>query len=61
MLVEGHVRVPNSCLEVDLGRLEGVVGGKDEEELEFTALEKKSVSALIKTWKGVWPKEWHTA
>lgn len=40
MLVEGHVRVPDSRLEVYLGRLEGIVGGQDEEELEFAALRK---------------------
>jgi len=40
MLVECHVRVPDSRLEVYLGRLEGIVGGQDEEELEFAALRK---------------------
>jgi hypothetical protein len=40
VLIEGHVRVPDSCLEVYLGWLEGVVGGEDEEELEFAALMK---------------------
>ena len=30
MFVEGHIRVPDSRLEVDLGRLERVVGGEDE-------------------------------
>jgi hypothetical protein len=41
MLVESHVRVPDSCLEIYLGWLEGVIGGQDEEELEFAALEEK--------------------
>lgn len=45
MLVEGHVGVPDPRLEVDLGGLEGVVGGEDEEELEFAALQK--ASALV--------------
>lgn len=40
VLVEGHVRVPDSRLEVDLGGLERVVGGEDEEELEFPALKE---------------------
>jgi len=45
--------MPDSRLEVDLGWLEGVVGGEDEEELEFTALKKRSASALIETRKQV--------
>ena len=45
--------MPDSCLEIDLGRLEGVVGGEDEKELEFTALKKRSAIALLKTWKKV--------
>jgi hypothetical protein len=36
--------VPDPRLEVDLGRLEGVVGWEDEEKLEFAALQKASAS-----------------
>lgn len=42
VLVKGDVGMPDASLEVDLGRLEGVVGGEDEEEFEFTALENMS-------------------
>lgn len=38
VFIEGDVGVPDAGLEGDFGGLEGVVGGKDEEELEFTAL-----------------------
>jgi hypothetical protein len=30
--------VPDSGLEGDFGRFEGIVGGENEEELEFAAL-----------------------
>jgi len=55
VLVEGHVRVPDSRLEVYLGGLKGVVGGKDEEELEFAALENRSALTIIG--EGAWRLE----
>jgi hypothetical protein len=45
--------VPDSCLEVYLGRLERVVGGQNKEELEFAALEKRSALATIPIWKEI--------
>jgi hypothetical protein len=44
VLVEGDVWVEDTGFERDLGRLERVVGWEDEEELEFPALRKDTVS-----------------
>lgn len=35
--------MPDPSLEIDLRGLEGVIGGEDEEELEFAALEEVSL------------------
>jgi hypothetical protein len=39
--------VPDPCLEADLGGLEGVVGGEDEEELELATLRRKTWLVVI--------------
>lgn len=38
MFIIGDIRVVDLGLEVELGRLERVVGRQDEEKLEFAAL-----------------------
>jgi hypothetical protein len=56
VLVEGDIRVEDTGFERDLGGFEGVVGGEDEEELEFSALGKDTVS-VCRT-KGEGKKTW---
>jgi hypothetical protein len=50
MLVKGNVWVPDSSFEADLWRLEWVVGWKDKEEFEFSALLELLVThAIVKS------------
>jgi hypothetical protein len=56
VLVEGDVWVEDTGFERDLGGFERVVGGEDEEELEFSALGKDTVSICRN--KGVGRSAW---
>jgi hypothetical protein len=46
MLIECDVRVEDTGLERNLGGLEGVVGWKNEQELEFSPLVKRDRQLL---------------